>query len=375
MVARSLIVTSLLLLFGLSQARAELRYSSAETDTGITFVVVSGEFDFADDLSRFAAKVDSVDAIAVTFDSPGGNVTKAMELGRIIRALGLATIQPRDSECSSACALAFLGGTMRFAQPGSIGVHRSSFAGAGSLDVDDAVAGIQQMTAMVMAYIAEMGADPALLGVALQYDSSDMRYLSASEMTQYRITKENFDLSDLPVRQAARPSLSSTPKPLDVDLSIPEARSGIVRHPRGSVELKAAPDDKAVALRQLRNGTRVTLSGSTNRWFVADVQGSRGYLHETWIKVNEYEGPSGSERFIQIKSVRTLDEGVALASSSATPLDIHLASNGWFAVTLRGTYALDRASDRLKADKASGSVPADSFITLGNTYVRRLCCN
>ncbi|MGO8557610.1 hypothetical protein ACC724_38290, partial [Rhizobium ruizarguesonis] len=40
----------------------------------------------------------------VGFDSPGGNVIKAIELCRLILSLGLYTLQVRQSECASACS-------------------------------------------------------------------------------------------------------------------------------------------------------------------------------------------------------------------------------------------------------------------------------
>src|SRR5690606_7022182 len=119
--------------------------------------------------------------------SPGGNIAKAMELGRLIRRLGLTTIQMRAMECTSACSLAFFGGTTREAEPGAIGVHKSSFSGDLPVDAEDAVSAVQQMTAEIVTYMIEMGIDPGLLQVSLQYDSHDIRYLSLSEMQKYRI--------------------------------------------------------------------------------------------------------------------------------------------------------------------------------------------
>ena len=53
----------------------------------------------------------------------------------------------------------------------------------------------------------------------------------------------------------------------------------------------------------------------------------------------------------------------------------HLASNGWFAVTLAGTFEEQVAARELARLKASNEVPNDSFITYGNTYVRNVCCD
>jgi len=168
-------------------ANARLQFQTSASDER-TIIIVSGEIEFADDLTAFEKIVQSSGAQVVTFDSIGGNPYKAMELGRLIRRHGLGTIQIRSGECASACALAFLGGTWRAAMAGAIGVHRSSFSSTSGITTDDAVSSIQALTADIMIYVSEMGADPSLLQLALQYDSDDMRYLSRSEMQKYRVT-------------------------------------------------------------------------------------------------------------------------------------------------------------------------------------------
>jgi hypothetical protein len=81
-----------------------------------------------------------------------------------------------------------VGGAQRQAEPGSIGVHRSSFAEGIAMDSQTAVAAIQSATADIIAYLVEMGVSPQLLQLSLSVDSTDMRYLTASEMTQFAVT-------------------------------------------------------------------------------------------------------------------------------------------------------------------------------------------
>ncbi|MBB5256004.1 hypothetical protein [Rhizobium leguminosarum] len=59
---------------GLRSAEAQLAYAMHSTDTGSRFVVVSGSFDHADDLSKFEDLVAREHPTAVGFNSPGGNV-------------------------------------------------------------------------------------------------------------------------------------------------------------------------------------------------------------------------------------------------------------------------------------------------------------
>lgn len=201
----------------LTASEAALQFQADSTSDGLRFIVASGDFGASDDLRPFAALVVSSQARFVTFNSPGGNIYKAMELGRLIRGSGLSTIQLRASQCASACALAFLGGVRRGAEPGSIGVHQSSFDNSSALSRDEAVSGVQHGTADVIAYLVEMGIDPALLQVALSYDSADMRYLSGSEMTQYRVTTDTPSETSPPVASTSPDVGTPAPGPTNDD--------------------------------------------------------------------------------------------------------------------------------------------------------------
>lgn len=158
-----------------------LEYEPVEVD-GTQYLVVRGQFLPTEDISRFESALRQSNAPLIVFDSSGGNIHSAMNLGRSIRALGLNTFQIRKMECASACALAFVGGVRRHADPGSIGVHRSSFSDEVPFDRDQAVAKVQEGTADILGYLREMGVDPGFLEFSLRYDQSDIRYLSRSEM-------------------------------------------------------------------------------------------------------------------------------------------------------------------------------------------------
>ncbi|WP_245586687.1 hypothetical protein [Pleomorphomonas oryzae] len=174
-------------------------------------LLVKGEFVFSDDPSILVREANATGAKIVTFDSEGGNIIAAMAYGRAIRALGLATLQLRSSQCASACALAFVGGALRQAQPGAIGVHQSSFSPDSQLDGQAAVSAIQVMTAEIMTYFIEMGVDPKLLQLSLSVPPNDMRYLTGAEMEQYKITSTGgLDLQpDALVGQASAPAVAS----------------------------------------------------------------------------------------------------------------------------------------------------------------------
>ncbi|AEG04126.1 SH3 domain-containing protein [Sinorhizobium meliloti] len=372
-------VIAFLLGGALSSAHAGLRFIPDTTEGGHPFVMIAGDFAYDDDLRAFVAVVRAHRAVAVAFNSPGGNVAKAMELGRLIRSEGLPTIQSRGSECSSACALAFLGGVQRLAQPGSIGVHRSSFSDTRGISVDDAVSHIQRLTADIMAYVSEMGADPALLQLAFQYDSGDMRYLSLSEMAQFRVTTDNSSAGLAAKHVVIEPPptttpLPSTPMQASGRFVIPDARSGLVRHPKGRAALRSRPDNKSNTVATLKNGAPVDILASVDRWFEVRQAGTNGFLHETQVSIREYDGGAFEDRHVQIRSFDNYADAEAFVRASSLPLAAYLVSNGWFAITLKDIYSVETAGDLIKMLKARGAVPEDAFVTYGNTYVRKVCC-
>jgi hypothetical protein len=100
------------------------------------FIYANGPFT-SGTAKEFASFIESkrISAGAVViFNSPGGLVSEALELGRAIRAAGFDTevgVQERTAssrgECYSACTLAFLGGVNRTIPSEAVfGVHRFS---------------------------------------------------------------------------------------------------------------------------------------------------------------------------------------------------------------------------------------------------------
>ncbi|MDR9808894.1 SH3 domain-containing protein [Rhizobium hidalgonense] len=359
-------------------ANARLAYEIHSTDAAGSFVVVSGTFEYRDDLSQLRELVAREHPTVVVFNSPGGNVVKAMELGRLIRSLGLSTLQVRQSECASACSLAFMGGVSRVAEPGSIGVHKSSFNDTVALHVADAVSAVQQLTAEVIGYMSEMGVDPGLLQLSLSYDSSDIRYLSGSEMAKYRLTTAS---------QAPVPSAKAEPRDVgrvappgiqaeaDPPLEVPLARDGFVRHPKGRAPIKLSAEADAKAIGDVRNGAVVNILEIRGDWYKVSVADVVGFMHYSWVHVSQFEEDAGDRRYVQVRSFNSLSDARDFVKGAPVPLRVHLAANGWFAVTLRDVYAEQEAKEVSKALKDHGLIAKDSMVTIGNTYVRSVCCD
>jgi hypothetical protein len=102
---------------------------------------------------RLAAALRQAGRISeVVFDSPGGNSYAGMEMGRLIRKLGLATRVAATGTCFSACSMAFLGGVFRRVDPsGAYGVHMASSYG----QVEDSLDFAEELAQMLFAVIDE----------------------------------------------------------------------------------------------------------------------------------------------------------------------------------------------------------------------------
>lgn len=385
----TLMATLAVFVLGIERASAALSYVPL-TESGLRYLVIGGEIETTDDLSKFVAAVQINNTQVVTFSSPGGNVAKAMELGRLIRSLRLATWQVRGLDCASACSLAFMGGTIRFAQPGSIGVHKSSFSDGSTLNAADAVSAIQEMTAAVMSYMNDMGVNPALLQLALTYNSDDMRYLSSSEMEEYRLTTMGTQSSSAqptlqfptvppveppavaqPTTQASLPPAMTEPTP---SFAVPVAKSGRIQSYKGKAPLKAEPSSSSPTIETFMNGSPLTILDDTGKWYHVRIGTRLGYLFHTWVWVAQFGAAPYGTQFVQVKSFDNYAQAEEYVRTSPLPVRAFLSSNGWFAIALDKTFEADSAEALVARLKTSGSIPDDSIATWGNAYVREVCC-
>lgn len=89
----------------------------------IPVITVAGELLFGDEQRFVDAAIGAAGAI-VDLSGPGGSLHAGFEIGKAIRLKNFATIVLENTECASACALAWLGGRVRFMQDGArVGFH------------------------------------------------------------------------------------------------------------------------------------------------------------------------------------------------------------------------------------------------------------
>ena len=128
------------------QSWSPIRKYSNPSDTAYARVFVNGAAVQAEEVRVFLsgditrADVDSAGVMARLLESGkqklagntvwlagnGGDIDAAMELGRLLRKLGVYTLIGKTDQCLSACVFAFMGGERR-SVAGQLGIHRPYF--------------------------------------------------------------------------------------------------------------------------------------------------------------------------------------------------------------------------------------------------------
>ncbi|WP_323771361.1 hypothetical protein [Antarctobacter sp.] len=135
---------------------------------------------------------------AITFDSPGGNLGAAIELGRLLRSARASTAigrshpipdRPRFYEevaggrCESACVFAFLGGEARWVYEEKMGIHQFYTPDESNVPTS----ATQQLMGQLVLFLIEMGISPELLTLASRVPGDRMHYLTKDEISRLGI--------------------------------------------------------------------------------------------------------------------------------------------------------------------------------------------
>lgn len=125
------------------------------------------------------------------FQSPGGSVADALEIGRLIREGGIATAMDAGNFCLSACPYMLMAGSSRTVhEDAKVGVHQSYYGESTVLPAFLAVEDIQQSQARVVRYLVEMGVDLKLMEHALSTPPDEIYILLPEELTEFGIATE-----------------------------------------------------------------------------------------------------------------------------------------------------------------------------------------
>jgi hypothetical protein len=167
---------------------------SFEVKGGVVVAVGIFWTNTADNFSKLEAEY-KLDHTVIVFDSNGGMVQAALELGRRIRSLHMHTavgavdakghITPNGT-CLSMCPFVLLAGITRRAEIGTIvGVHQIGIHGATETDSMIRVSQVSVILrdiGKLATYAHEMGASSELLAMALSTPPYGMRTLTQEEM-------------------------------------------------------------------------------------------------------------------------------------------------------------------------------------------------
>ncbi len=143
------------------------------------------------DGSRIANELRAATPAFVTLDSPGGSVSDALTVGRVMRELGIETQVEQGAICLSACPYIFVGGTARKVEDGGrFGVHQHSFGENTILPAFLATEDIQRGQAEVLDHLVTMGIDLRIMGPALATPADEIYILTTAELAEWAVVTE-----------------------------------------------------------------------------------------------------------------------------------------------------------------------------------------
>jgi len=125
---------------------------------------------------------------SISLNSPGGALDDAMEMGRLIRERGVATVVADGALCASSCPLVLAGGLTRtVGSQAAIGVHQFYAATKADARPAQAMADAQMTTARISRYLTDMDIDPAIWLHALDTPPQALYYFLPQELAKYRM--------------------------------------------------------------------------------------------------------------------------------------------------------------------------------------------
>lgn len=197
-----IVLTTLLLSQSLPQTALSLDWKVGETSSSQRFVSASGTINDGDAHTLRKLVASPGKTTVVVFNSLGGSVTEAMEMGRDIRRSNAATIVPNGSRCLSACILAFIGGEVRVvSEKGQLGSHQFYWPEGEAPNSAQATQISQSMSSAVLRHFLALGIDPEALTLIMDTPPDDMKVFPQELLERFKLTGQ----SPLPARPPVLP--------------------------------------------------------------------------------------------------------------------------------------------------------------------------
>lgn len=164
---------------------------------GDRYIRVTGSIQPGDAVVLRALLGAEPDPAVVIFNSPGGSVTEALEIGRDIRRHSSSTYVGKGQQCVSACILAFVGGVRRaVALDGALGSHQFYWPDDQAPSGAQATAISQRISASVLRHFMTLDIDPEALTLIMETPPKDMLVFSRDLLERFRLVGEATSFSN-----------------------------------------------------------------------------------------------------------------------------------------------------------------------------------
>ena len=176
--------------------RAPLRRPDAKLAAAMTFDLASDGRLLATGTIQpgtakaFAAEIEKRGSYVktVVLHSPGGSVTDALEMGRLIRKRGFTTEVEDGHYCASSCPLLFAGGVERRAgEKSAIGVHQVTAVGVDGATPANGMESVQRISAECQRYLRDMGIDQLVWIHAMETPKDELFYFKPAELLSLKL--------------------------------------------------------------------------------------------------------------------------------------------------------------------------------------------
>jgi len=140
----------------------------------------------------FAAEIEKrgVYIKTIVLNSPGGSVTDALEMGRLIRKKNFATQVEAGRYCASSCPLVFAAGVERRAgEKAVIGVHQVSALAPPGYPAGG-MAEAQRISAICQKYLRDMGVDLTVWTHAMETPKEKLYAFNRDELLTLKLATE-----------------------------------------------------------------------------------------------------------------------------------------------------------------------------------------
>ncbi len=152
----------------------------------------------------------------VVLNSPGGSVSDALAMGRLIRERKFATEVEANKYCASSCPLMFMGGVeRRVGDKAAIGVHQVfAMTSADNAAPRDDMSEAQRISAKCQRYLGDMGINLQVWVHAMETPKDRLFIFRPDELKSLNVVTSEPVLPPIPPPPAAAPTLPPAAPPV-----------------------------------------------------------------------------------------------------------------------------------------------------------------